>query len=375
MAAIALIAAVGVGLSLSIPLLAVEMERMGVSARAIGTSTATAGLATILIAPMVPRLSARFGVGVMIAAALTLSAVTLITFKLTMDFWLWLPLRFAFAAGIGVLFVLSEFWIASVAPPERRGFIMGIYATVLSVGFAVGPALLAVVGTTGWAPYLAGVALLVAAVVPLLAARDQVPTLQGRQRHPIGGYLLAAPLAAAAGFAAGATDAGAISLLPVMGLRLGFEGSVAALFVSAMALGSVVSQVPIGWLADRMDRRHLLGVLAVSGMLASALIAWFAAPGSLWLFAMVALWGGLVGGFYTVGLAHLASRFHADDLVGANAAFVVMFNVGLLAGPPGIGAALDASTRFGFSFGTSLFCAIVAAAAIVETRRTARRDT
>ncbi len=56
--------------------------------------------------------------------------------------------------ALGALFVLSEFWITALAPPERRGLVMGVYATVLALGFATGPAVLAGVGTSGWPPYL-----------------------------------------------------------------------------------------------------------------------------------------------------------------------------------------------------------------------------
>jgi MFS family permease len=368
-AAIALIAAVGIGLSLSLPLLSVEMERMGVSGVAIGISTAVAGLASIALAPKVPQIAARFGPGRVIAAALLACAATLIAFKLTMDYWLWLPLRFVYSASLATLFVLSEYWIAVAAPAARRGFVMGIYASVLSAGFAVGPAILALVGTQGWAPYLAGVSLFGLACLPLLVAWRRLPAIAGKQRHPIAGYLLAAPLAATAGFASGAVETGAIALLPVLGLRLGFDGTGAALLVTAMALGNVVSQIPIGWLSDHVDRRRLLASIAALSMIAVAWLAWIATPGALSVYALVLVWGACVGGFYTVGLAHLAARFTAADLVGANAAFVVMFNVGLLAGPPSIGAALDISTRLGFSIGAAVFALLVVIAAGIEWRR------
>uniref|UniRef100_UPI0013D393F4 MFS transporter n=1 Tax=Klebsiella pneumoniae TaxID=573 RepID=UPI0013D393F4 len=53
--------------------------------------------------------------------------------------WAWFPLRFVFGASLAVLFVLSEYWINAVAPEARRGLVLGIYATALSLGFAAGP--------------------------------------------------------------------------------------------------------------------------------------------------------------------------------------------------------------------------------------------
>jgi len=61
-AAIGCITAVGVGLSLSVPLLSLEMERMGASGTLIGANTAIAGIAAIMTVPFVPRIAARTGV-------------------------------------------------------------------------------------------------------------------------------------------------------------------------------------------------------------------------------------------------------------------------------------------------------------------------
>jgi MFS family permease len=374
-AAISLIASVGIGLSLSLPLLSLEMERMGVSGTAIGLNTALAGLASIVIAPFVPQWAARLGVGAVIAAALVVASVSLLAFKATMNYWAWMPLRFSFAASLGVLFILSEFWISSAAPAAQRGLVMGVYATVLSIGFAVGPGLLAVVGTEGWSPYLLGLGLFLLASVPLLLARGHWPAIEPRGRHTLGLYLVAAPLAAAAGFASGAVETGAIAMLPVLGLRLGMDASTAALLVSAVAVGNIVTQMPIGLLSDRMDRRLLLLAIAIGAIVASATLVTVARPGVSLLFLVLMVWGGLVGAFYTVGLAHLASRFKASDLVGANAAFVVMFNIGLLVGPPILGAGVDASPRLGFAAGASVFASIVIAAALYEIKRRTKETT
>jgi MFS family permease len=368
-AAISLIAAVGVGLSLSLPLLSVELERMGVSATASGIASATSGFASILIAPFVPRIAARVGVGALIAGAIALAVATMIGFKLTMDYWAWLPLRFLLSACLGVLFILSEFWISAAAAPERRGVIMGIYATVLSLGFASGPTLLAVVGTSGWAPYLTGSALFLLAALPLALARGRLPTVPAKQRQPVFSYLAAAPLAAVAGFASGAVETGAISLLPVFGLRNGLDASTAALLVSAVALGSILTQIPLGLLSDRVDRRYLLLVIAGLVIIMSGGIAFAAGRNTLALIGCLAIWGGFTGAFYTLGLAHLSSRFTAADLVGANAAFVIMFNVGVLAGAPLGGVGIDVSSRYGFAMAMGAFGVLVALAALYELRR------
>ena len=74
-AAISAITVVGVGISLSIPLLALELESRGVSAKLIGINTAVAGVATIAVAPFVPALVKKLGVRLLLTLAIVATAI------------------------------------------------------------------------------------------------------------------------------------------------------------------------------------------------------------------------------------------------------------------------------------------------------------
>jgi MFS family permease len=366
--AIGLIALVGIGLSLSLPLLSVEMQRMGMSNSAIGINVAIAAVASIITVPFVPGLAARIGLSRVIALALALTMVSLILFPLFYDARAWFFFRLMLSIGLSTLFVLSEYWIAASAPPDRRGIVMGVYATILALGFAAGPAVLALVGTVGLKPFLAAFALFGAAGVPLWLSRHRLPPLESAPQHSIGHYLFAVPLASAAGLASGAIELGGISLLPVFGLQRGLSAESAALLVSCVALGNVVSQIPLGLLSDRMSKAKLLGAIAGAGLLATLAMPTAATLGPTALYALLFVWGGIAGGLYTVGLAHLAANYTGSDLAGGNAAFIVLFGLGPLAGPPLIGAAMDLSGTHGFSNGMALFFVLVLAVALLHKR-------
>jgi MFS family permease len=348
-AAIVCVAVVGIGLSLTIPLLSIEMARMGASSTLIGVNTAVAGLASILTVSFVPRVAACIGVVRLLILALGLGALMLTGFKVFQDIVWWFPLRFVFSATLGALFVLSEFWISEAAPPARRGLVMGIYATILALGFAVGPTLLALLGTEGYAPYLAGSGLFVAAMVPLLLARGLSPKIgQGGSRSLLA-YLRLAPAATGAALVYGAVETGGFAILPLYGLRLGYDAQTAAGLVSALALGNVVFQIPFGWLADRIDRRLVLLTSALCGALGSLLIP-VASVSFPALVVLLFVWGGLAGTLYTVGLAQLGASVRGPELAGANAAFVLLYNVGLMVGPPLIGGGMDLVPPQGFAY-------------------------
>ena len=79
-AAIACITLVGIGLSLTTPLIALLMAAKGYSATLIGLNTAVASVATLFLAPAIPRLAAMMGVGVVLLVALVVGATSLIGF-------------------------------------------------------------------------------------------------------------------------------------------------------------------------------------------------------------------------------------------------------------------------------------------------------
>ncbi|MHB2211729.1 MFS transporter [Methylobacterium sp. CM6257] len=368
-AAITCVTVVGIGLSLSIPLLSIELERRGASSTLIGLNTAVAGIASICTVPFVPRLAARVGVAPLLGLALLVGAISLALFPLLPGIALWFPLRFAFSATLGALFVLSEYWINAAAPPERRGLVMGIYATVLAAGFSVGPLLLALVGTEGLAPYATGAVLMLAGGLPIVLARGLSPTIEAGSGLSILGYLRLAPGALAASLAYGAVETGIFAILPLYGLRLGYDAQGAAGLVSLIALGNVLFQIPFGWLADRLDRGAVLLGASLAGAAGSALIP--LAAGSPVAFGLLLLvWGGIAGTLYTVGLAMLGDRTPPSDLAGANAAFVVLYNVGLMLGPPVIGGGLDLVPPHGFALALlALFLAFAGWLAATERTR------
>jgi MFS family permease len=369
-AAIGSVAAVGVALSLSIPLLSLEMERMGVSNTGIGINTAIAGLASVIVIPFVPQLAARTGVLPLLWGSVIVGALSLLAFKALWSFAWWFLLRFVFSAKLGVLFVLSEYWINAAAPPARRGLVMGVYATVLALGFATGPAVLAAVGTSGWPPYLAGAALFALASLPLAFAQGLTPEPRGGNKRGVLSFLGAAPAATLAALVFGAVETGGFALLALYGLRLGFALETAPYLLTAVALGNVALQIPIGLLSDRVDRRLVLLASGLSGLAGAALLPLVAANGAAF-FAVLFLWGGLIGALYTVGLAHLGAKFSGGDLVSANAAFVILYNVGLVLGPPLVGAGMDAAPPHGFAWTLAAFCAVYVA--VVAGRMAADR--
>jgi len=348
--AIATVTIVGVGLSLTMTLIALRLGEQGFSARAIGLNPTAGGFAILAGAAFVPALVRRMSVKPLLFIALLTSCLSLLSFALTNDYWAWLAIRAVFSAALSVLFVTSEYWINAIAPPRQRGFVLGFYMTSLAGGFAVGPGILGFVGTAGAAPFIVATALIALAALPIVLWSGKVPESKSAPPVPVLSFLTSIPIATLAGLLYGAIEAASLGLLPVYALRTGLSPETGALFVTLFALGNVIFQFPVGFASDQMDRSKLLLSLAILGLCGAIALAVTGTSHFPLFCGLLVIWGGIVGSLYAVGLAHLGSRYSGPDLASANAAFVMLYSLGMLGGPPIAGLGMDLISPNGFFF-------------------------
>jgi MFS family permease len=354
-AAVAAITAVGIAIGLGLPLLSIILEKRGVSSSMIGLNSAMAGVAAMVAAPLSTMIAQRLTVVTTMVLSIVAASVSALGFYYAEALWMWFPLRIVFHGAITILFVLSEFWINTAAPPSRRGLVLGIYATVLSLGFAAGPLIFSHdrFGRHPALPHRRG--------HHSAGGRPDHHGAQGKSgdRHAARPSVpaLRVPCAHRNGRRLHLRRGGIGRALAVPGLRQpdGLHRITGALLLMMMGLGNVLFQIPIGLIADRMkDRRPLLSLFAFIGLAGSLALPFLIHD---WLLTAVILlfWGGSVAGLYTVGLAHLGDKLHGSDLAAANAAFVFCYALGMLVGPQTIGVSMDVAGNHGFAWALAFF--------------------
>lgn len=341
--AIALVVLVGIGLSVLNPLVSVALERQGISALVSGLTASAAGVGTVIMVALLPPLTRQWGLVAILGAAIAAATLLSLVYPFANSLTVWTLLRFLMGAALGVVFTLSEYWINVAAPPERRGMVMGLYATTLYAGFALGPILLGLLmgpDGGGLAPWFATAGLMALGIIPLLMARDAAPAMDSHGSASPWRFIRVAPAATLGAFVFGVVETGAMLLLPVHGLRLGLDAQAATWLLAAFTLGNVALQLPLGFLSDRIERLPLLaGIALLSGGILFLLLG----VQNLWLAAGLLFFaGGISGGIYPLSLALIGERFTDEDLAAANGAVVALYSVGLIVGPPLTGLVIDA---------------------------------
>lgn len=341
---IAALTAFGLAQGLSYPLFTLLMQRQGYSPALIGLSAAVMPIGIILSAPLVPRLANLVGAPAVAVGCAMLGAVCFTLIGLMQDWVAWFVVRFFIGIAINPLYILGETWALGLAPPGKRGRVMGVFNAVMGAGYAAGPLALAAVGPDGWIPFSIGVggfslcALILFAVSPQLSAADGPRGTQAETSGLLTFATTAPALLLAVGVSA-AVSMSAYSLLPVFGAGYGLAEATLATLVMALSVGNIILQIPLGFAAERFGGRAMMLACAASTALCALMLPLLIGTPAIW--PLLIILGGIEYGIYTMALVELGDRFTGRTLVAGNAAFAVMWGMGGIVGPPGAGILME----------------------------------
>ena len=178
-----------------------------------------------------------------------------------------------------------------------------------------------------------------------------------------------APIIVATVAVFGLYESALMSLLPIWGVRSGMTERWAAATLSAVYFGAIMLQVPIGWLSDRASRPAALLLCGAVGL--AGAIALVGMPAlSPALFGLLFVWGGVASGIYPVALSMAGDRFRGGELVSVNAAMIMAYGLGGLAGPAMGGVAMDLDDRQGLPWlFAGLFAGLLAVSLLAASVR------
>ena len=339
-AAIGSVTVFGLSVGQSAPLLPLLLEHRGTDATLNGLNAGVTFIGVIIGPLLSPRLVRRSGIRNVLLTCFGLDIVLFLAMKACDSIAAWFVLRPLLGMVGASIFTTGEAWINQLTGDAGRGRIIGIYAAALSAGFGAGPLVLSLTGIEGWPPFLVNAGISALAMLPLLAVGE---ASEGFARERGTGPLrmfARAPAIVGAVAVFGLYESALMSLLPIWGVRSGLTERLAAATLSSVYFGSIALQVLIGWLSDGASRLAALRLCGAVGLLGAAMLLWVPAV-PLVLFGLLFVWGGVASGIYPVALSMAGDRFRGGDLVSVNAAVIIAYGLGALAGPPIGGAAMD----------------------------------
>jgi MFS family permease len=121
--------------------------------------------------PLSGRLSDRLGRKPMILAGLLVCAATLPAIPTLASLWLLFPVSALLGLGVAIVTPSTTALVADLVKADRMGSAMGVFGTIWDSGEAGGPILAGLlIGSLGYTPAFALIALLMAATALIFAA-------------------------------------------------------------------------------------------------------------------------------------------------------------------------------------------------------------
>jgi MFS family permease len=195
-------------------------------------------------------------------------------------------------------------------------------------------------GTDGLLPFVVTAILVAVAGLPLLWLRNESAT-DGHDSHPsLMRIFRLVPDIMLLNLAYAAAVEAFLAFFPLFGIHIGLTEARSLSLLATFALGGVVLQLPLGWLADRMHRHQLLlicVVITMIGFLVLPHVVAMRASGPAFTFLL----GGVEGMIYALGVILLGQRFRGVDLAAASVLFTGMWGAGTMLGPAIVGAGMD----------------------------------
>ncbi|MFC4608494.1 MFS transporter [Streptomyces maoxianensis] len=337
---IVIIGVFGMTLGITYPLLSRMLEERGASGTVIGLNGAMTPLGMVLTAALIPAMVRRLGAWRLMVAAAVGSSTILGLFAVTDSLALWFILRAVLGSCAVAMFILSETWISENADVTHRGRLLTAYTSVLALGFCVGPAILSASDNSEALALTVAVVCPLVALWPLWTEKARVPDMGASGRVPVGSLTRQLSVLLVAVLAISVFDAVTLQFLPLYADSAGLPAGQGELALTVLLVGQMTLQFPLGWLADRLGGRTAL-LLCLTVGTAGALLLPAAMGWGIWLWPMVAVWGGIAFSGYPLVLSILGANLDGASLLLGNTAFAIVWGIGGIIGPPYAGAAMD----------------------------------
>jgi MFS family permease len=339
-AAIAAITVFGFTLGLMYPLLSLIMEQQHVRPDLIGYNTAMQPLGIMLSIFAIPLAVKKFGAKRAVIASGLATAAMILSYPFTTIFWWWFGLRILHGFFVSALFAISEAWIVKFADGPWRSRILALYTSILAASFGAGPSLISFTGINGATPFMIGAIVPVIATLPIFFVNDEVIDEADERPMSVIAFIGKAPMLLLSVLMFAVIDSAFLSFLPVYCVIKGFSNETAALSLTAFIGGNTVLLMPIGWLADHMNKRHVMTACITVTAITVALLPFAFGTSLFWILLVIG--GAASGGIYTVALGELGERFMGHELTTGTASFSATWGLGALVGALGSGIIFQA---------------------------------
>ncbi len=331
-----------------------------------------------------PSLIRRVGYIRAFAVAASVCSGLSIIMDLSDSIELWLALRFLMGIAVASIFAAVDGWINGTASHANRGRVFAIYGWLLGSSAVLSQMILIyfdgmVVG------FIIVISLAFNIALVILAMTRTVPPDQtSMQAEGSFKLVFTSRVSVGTAFYAGLVTTAILSILPAVLVDAGVVESYIGTVIGAFFLGRLLLQIPIGIIADKVDQRRMVAIMAsligVTAIAGAALIFYdstvllISGPGrTLFLLVMLIL-GGLVLPLYTLANSLAFMNASGRPAIQVATSLLLINSTGAVAGPLLVAAMTPVFEHYALSIVIASASTLMALLAVRHSGQTTRGD-
>jgi len=290
---------------------------------------------------LTPLLLKRVGHVRVFAALGSLVSAAFILFGALIDPIAWWLLRLLVGFCFCGIYIVAESWVNHASNNETRGQALSLYLIVQMAGVVLGQLLLNVADPGGYGLFVLITVLVSVSFAPMLLSSAPAPLHESARPMPIAELITASPLACFGTLLLGGIFATLFAMAPVYATESGLSIAETSYFVTAVFLGGMLLQYPIGWLSDRMDRRKLIIIVTSIGALTAYVGMFTNNENTALLIGIAFILGGMSNPLYSLLIAHANDYLETEQMAAAAAGLLFISGLGAMGGPVIVGYAMS----------------------------------
>ncbi|MGG3641196.1 MFS transporter [Bacillus gobiensis] len=332
-----IVAISGFSQGMLLPVISIIFEQQGQPSGLNGLHATGLYIGVLLASPFMEKPLRKFGYKNMIIVGGLLVVLSLFSFVFINSFVVWFFFRLLVGIGDHMLHFSTQTWLTNSVSKENRGRSISLYGLSFGLGFALGPFLAPLTEYSESLPFILSASLSLLGWMFIFKINNEYPEIDIQSKTSDSSIKRFAKalkygwVAFLPPFGYGFLETTLHGNFPVYALQMDMSVNDVAVILPAFAIGSIVSQYPLGLLSDKFGRKMILSIVLFTGA-ASFFLASFTTS-TILLFSCFFLAGMAVGSTFSLGISYMTDLLPKSLLPAGNLMCGIFFSIGSILGP------------------------------------------
>ena len=282
---------------------------------------------------LIPIFLKRVGHIRVFAALASLASIAILLHSVFLDPYSWFFIRIMTGVSLSGIYVIMESWLNDKSNNETRGQILSIYMIITFFFVGLGQLLLNLSDPIKVDLFILVSVLLSFSLLPILLSTTEQPNITNPKSFSLKEFYILSPLGFVGAIFIGLSHSAVFGYGAIYATTRGLSILEVSIFMIIITSFGAVSQWPIGYISDKIDRRILLigATIIASGLSIFIVISSYISI--ILFFILAAIFSSMCLPMYSLALAHINDFLQADEIVSASSVFARLVGIGSILGP------------------------------------------